>query len=104
MSKLLRYYKQLQQELLWHLKYNKTLLEIYNYNKDLQQVRKLMWENIEYYKILKNANSFILNYKVKEKVYKPIQREVEVFEYDNYTDIRKREDFIKTYDLLLTYK
>lgn len=96
MSKMLNYYKEQQQELLCHLQYNKTLLQIYNYNKDLQQVRKLLSENIEYYKLLKNANSFILNYKEKEKVYKPIKRELEEFEYDNYSKTRKIEEFVNT--------
>ena len=96
MSKLLRYYKEQQQELLWHLTYNKTLLDVYNYNKDLQQVKKLMWENIEYYKLLKNANSFIINYKEKEKVYTLINRELKEFEYDNYSDTRKKEEFVNT--------
>jgi hypothetical protein len=58
-------------------------------------VKKLFAENIEFYKQLKNANSFILNYKVKEKVYTPIKREVEVMEYDNTFEDKKREDFVK---------
>lgn len=96
MFKLLYYYKEQQQELIQNLTYNKTLLEIYNYNKDLQQVKKLLIENIEYYKQLKNANSFILNYKVKEKVYKPIKRVVNTDEdeYDNYAETRQREEFV----------
>lgn len=98
MSKLLNYYKEQQQELLHNLTYNKTLLEIYKYNRDLLQVKKLLAENIEYYKQLKNANSFIINYKVKDKVYKPIVRVVNTDEdeYDNYAETRKREDFVNT--------
>lgn len=100
MSKLLYYYKEQQQELLQNLTYNKTLLEIYKYNKDYPQVKKLLAENIEYYKQLKNANSFISNYKEKEKVYKPIVRVVNTDEdeYDNYAETRQREEQVRDYE------
>ena len=100
MSKMLNYYKEQQQELLQNLTYNKTLLWIYKYNRDLLQVKKLLAENIEYYNQLKNANSFILNYKEKEKVYKPIVKVVnyDKDEYDNYAETRQREELVRDYE------
>lgn len=100
--KLLNYYKQLKWELLHNLKYNKTLLEVYNYNRDLQQVRKILSENIQTYKDLKNANTFIKNWKPQEvKKYEfkqTIQSDED--EYDNMEESNKRKNFIKEYELI----
>jgi hypothetical protein len=61
----------------------------------LEKIKILLIENIEYYKRLKNANSFIKNYKVKEKVYtKPVINKIER-EYDNMEQDMKREQFIQ---------
>lgn len=106
MSKLLYYYKEQQQELLQILQSNKSWLETYKYNKDLPQVKRILAQNIERYKLLKEANSFIKNYKVKEKVYKPIKSIVvntDDVKYDNYAETRKREEFVRDYERNLIY-
>lgn len=100
MSKMLYYYKEQQQELLQILQSNKSWLETYKYNKDLPQVKRILAQNIERYKLLKEANSFIKNYKVKERVNTPINRIVNTNEdeYDNYSETIQREEQVRDYE------
>ena len=106
---MLRYFKEERIEVLESIKFNKQMIQTY-YScpfiwDRLEKIKILLIENIEYYKRLKNANSFIKNYKVKEKVYtKPVIDKVER-EYDNMEQDRKREQFVQEWfnNYLLSY-
>lgn len=106
---MLRYFKEERVEILESIKFNKEIIQTYyscTFIWDrLEKIKILLIENIEYYKRLKNANSFIKNYKVKEKVYtKPVINKIER-EYDNMEQDMKREQFIQEWfnNYLLSY-
>ncbi len=96
---MLQYFQEERIEVLKNIKFNKKIIQTYYSSSVIwdkfEKIKLLLIENIDYYKRLKNANSFIKNYKVKEKVYtKHIIDKVER-EYDNMEQDRKREQFIK---------